>query len=45
MRSTRAFHFVTGRNIFDTQAVDPGFSGVDYPRLGRSVFLQILQEL
>jgi outer membrane receptor protein involved in Fe transport len=36
---------LTCRNILNTQAADPGFSGVDYPRMGRSIFVQLLQEL
>jgi hypothetical protein len=33
------------RNILGTHAVDPGFSGVDYPRLGRTLVLQVIQQL
>lgn len=36
---------VSWRNIFNTRAADPGFSGVDYPRMGRHVFVQLIQEL
>jgi iron complex outermembrane receptor protein len=34
-----------GRNILDTRVTDPGFAGVDYPRLGRTLMLHLLQEL
>lgn len=36
---------LTSRNVLDTRAADPGFSGVDYPRLGRSIFVQVVQQL
>jgi hypothetical protein len=36
---------ITSRNVLDTRATDPGFSGVDYPRLGRSIFVQLIQQL
>jgi len=36
---------VTSRNLLNTMAADPGFSGVDYPRLGRSIFVQVMQQL
>jgi outer membrane receptor for ferrienterochelin and colicins len=36
---------LTGRNLLDSQVVDPGHSGVDYPRLGRIVMLQLTQQL
>jgi iron complex outermembrane receptor protein len=32
------------RNILDTRVVDPGFAGIDYPQLGRTVMLQVRQE-
>jgi iron complex outermembrane receptor protein len=34
-----------GRNLLGTTVADPGFSGVDYPRTPRTVFLQLGQEL
>ena len=35
---------LTARNLFGTRVVDPGFAGVDYPQLGRTVMLQVVQE-
>lgn len=35
---------LTARNLLDSSVADPGFSGVDYPRLGRSVLLQVVQQ-
>jgi iron complex outermembrane receptor protein len=35
---------LTARNLFGTRIVDPGFAGVDYPQLGRTVMLQVVQE-
>jgi hypothetical protein len=32
------------RNLFGTQIFDPGFAGVDYPQLGRTVVLDLIQE-
>lgn len=32
------------RNLFGTQIFDPGFAGVDYPQLGRTVGLDLIQE-
>jgi outer membrane receptor for ferrienterochelin and colicins len=34
---------VVVRNVLDTRVVDPGFSGVDYPLLGRRVLVQLSQ--
>jgi outer membrane receptor for ferrienterochelin and colicins len=36
---------LTGRNLLGAQAANPGFSGIDYPLLGRTVMLQLSQEL
>jgi outer membrane receptor for ferrienterochelin and colicins len=33
-----------GRNLLDTRVIDPGFAGIDYPLLGRTVMLQLRQE-
>jgi iron complex outermembrane receptor protein len=35
---------LTARNLFGTRIVDPGFAGVDYPQLGRTVMVQVIQE-
>lgn len=35
---------LTARNLFATKIVDPGFAGVDYPQLGRTVMIQVIQE-
>jgi iron complex outermembrane receptor protein len=35
---------LTARNLFGTRVVDPGFAGVDYPQLGRTVMFQVVQE-
>jgi outer membrane receptor protein involved in Fe transport len=35
---------VTARNLLDTRVVDPGFAGIDYPQLRRTVMLQLRQE-
>jgi len=32
------------RNALDIRIADPGFSGVDYPQLGRSAMVQLAQE-
>ena len=34
-----------GRNLSDARHTDPGFSGIDYPQLGRTFLLQVSQEL
>jgi iron complex outermembrane receptor protein len=33
------------RNVTNVVAADPGFAGVDYPRLGRTFFIQVRQDL
>lgn len=35
---------LVGRNLAGTRIIDPGFAGVDYPQLGRTVMLDIIQE-
>ena len=35
---------LTARNLFGTRIVDPGFAGVDYPQLGRTAMVQVIQE-
>jgi outer membrane receptor for ferrienterochelin and colicins len=32
------------RNLADVQYADPGFAGIDYPQLGRTLLLQAIQE-
>ncbi|MBN2575317.1 MAG: TonB-dependent receptor [Deltaproteobacteria bacterium] len=32
------------RNVADVHYADPGFAGVDYPQLGRTALLQVVQE-
>ena len=33
------------RNLTDVRYADPGFAGIDYPQLGRTALLQVVQEL
>ena len=33
-----------GRNLANTHYADPGFAGIDYPQLGRTLLLQVSQE-
>jgi outer membrane receptor for ferrienterochelin and colicins len=35
---------LVARNLFDAQIADPGFAGIDYPQLGRTVMLHVIQE-
>jgi iron complex outermembrane receptor protein len=35
---------LTARNLLGATIVDPGFAGVDYPQLGRTVMLDIVQD-
>lgn len=35
---------LTGRNLTGTAVADPGFAGVDYPRVPRSLFVDLRQE-
>ena len=32
------------RNLANVQYADPGFAGIDYPQLGRTALLQVIQE-
>ena len=51
--STAGFHFfgadaetklvVSGRNLADQSAPEPGFAGIDLPRIGRSFFFELRQ--
>jgi outer membrane receptor for ferrienterochelin and colicins len=36
---------LTVRNLLGAYIVDPGFAGVDYPQVGRTVTLQVVQQL
>ncbi|HEX6276184.1 MAG TPA: TonB-dependent receptor [Polyangiaceae bacterium] len=36
---------LNARNVLGAEAADPGFAGVDYPLQGRTVYLQVRQEL
>ncbi len=33
-----------GRNLANSRYADPGFAGIDYPQLGRTILLQVSQE-
>jgi len=33
-----------GRNLANAHYADPGFAGIDYPQLGRTLLLQVSQE-
>jgi len=35
---------LVARNLTDTRYSDPGFAGIDYPQLGRTFLLQLVQE-
>jgi iron complex outermembrane receptor protein len=36
---------LVGRNVLDTQSADPGYAGIDLPLTGRTLMLQLTQEL
>ncbi len=42
-KTTRLMLF--GRNLLDAGGTDPGFGGIDYPLVGRTLFLQWSQEI
>jgi outer membrane receptor for ferrienterochelin and colicins len=44
-RSEETVFSAVVRNVTDVVAADPGFAGVDYPRLGRTFFIQARQNL
>jgi hypothetical protein len=45
LRNEETVISAVARNLTNVVASDPGFAGVDYPRLGRTFFIQIRQNL
>jgi hypothetical protein len=45
LRHRETVILLKGRNLLSDPTPDPGFAGVDYPRLPLSVMLQLRQEL
>ena len=35
---------LVARNVTDARYAEPGFAGIDYPQLGRTVVLQAIQQ-
>jgi hypothetical protein len=44
-REQRSVLLVSGRNLFGSEVLEPGYGGVDIPQVGRSMFAQLKQEL
>jgi hypothetical protein len=36
---------ISARNLLDADGPDPGFAGIDYPLVGRTVLFELRQEL